>query len=382
MKPEDFKVRLMLDSGVFSAWNRGLELDLNRYIQYVKDHKRWLYSYVNVDSIPGTFGQKRTQKEVEDSARIGYDNLQTMKGHGLDPIPVFHQGERFYWFERMIMDGHRYIGVSNAKDLMPAEQRRWLDTVFSIITNTKGEALIKTHGFGITNPKFLIRYPFYTVDSTTWSLTPGFGQIIVPVYVNGKPDYSLLPLRIAISGVAHQSPSSQKRNYEAMGPIAQAMIRKFLEEEVGINITQVRYGTTMRRRAVLIYFIGLCKHLSDVRFKDRQDGLHKSLASASISKLKPAGHSNLTITYATSLSREWSQLMNSVNADTRLLSYWELKDRPSEVLTNYVENGTVGDYAPRPRKVDWKSEAYINHRALALMRRLETGELDGTDSIA
>lgn len=369
----------MLDSGVFSAWNRRETLDLKKYIAYIQAHKKWLWSYVNMDKIPGEYGKRRTSDQVEESARVGYDNLQKMKGAGLTPIPVFHQGERFAWFERMIADGERYIGVSTAKDLMPADQRRWLDHVFSMITTSKGVPLIKTHGFGITNPKFLFRYPWFTCDSTTWSMTPGYGQIIVPLYVGGKPDYRRVPLRIAVSGVAHANPASQKRQFEGMGPASQDAIRRFLNEEVGISLVEARYGTTKRRHALLVYYKNLEVALRGIRFTDRTMGFAQNNLSA---KLKPMGFDGVTLIYATTLSNEWSDLLNKVGTHNRLLSYYELMDRDTSILQRYVEDGACAPYVAKPKKQKWTSETYLNHRALRLMEHLATGEFDGTDNAA
>src|SRR5580692_1929900 len=88
------KISLMLDSGAFSAWKRGISINLAEYIAYIKKHEHLLASYVCLDQIPGKPGVKRTQAEVDDAAAQSYKNQQTMKKAGLTPIPVFHQGER------------------------------------------------------------------------------------------------------------------------------------------------------------------------------------------------------------------------------------------------------------------------------------------------
>jgi hypothetical protein len=314
------KVRLLLDSGVFSAWNLGKTLDMKAYIDYVKRNKKWLFSYVNVDVIPGEYGRKRTRSEVEKSAKLSYDNLQTMKSHGLRPIPVFHQGEQLYWLERLLADGETYIGISTAKDLRGKEHLHWLDTVFSMLTDTNGYPIVKVHGFGITNPRFLLRYPFYSVDSTTWALSPAYGHIFVPVYVKGEPDYLRLPNKMIMSGVPHANKSSQNTRYEGLSPIGQECVTRFLAEEVGINVTQARCGYSPRQRAVLIYYL----HLADA-IKDRN----------------PLKH-GLNIMFVTTLTREFGNLMNDLGANTRLLSYWLLKDRPDQALIDFVTKGISG----------------------------------------
>jgi hypothetical protein len=368
-------VDLMLDSGAFSAWNQGDTIDLKGYIRYLKENYRYLFSYVNLDVLAPGEERYRTHAEVEKAANQSYANQVKMKEAGLKPIPVYHQGESLYHLERMLKDGEQYIGISCRKDLMAAEQCKWLDSVFSFMSDADGKPLVKTHGFGITRPGFLFRYPWYTVDSTTWSLSPGYGQIIVPVYDSeGAPDLTRPPQRCVISGVMHKTVSSQKKQFEAMGERQQEAVRRWLEDEVGISITEARYGTNMRRRAVLIYYIMLCKALRDIRYigpratifgKDHFD----------IRKLKATEPFNLSVFYATSLSREWSALMNDVGARTRLLSYYELKDRDNEVLQTYVLTGSNGEYVPSAIKRDWK-EAYRNRRRLALYYRIQRYKQD------
>lgn len=383
MKPKKLLIKLMLDSGVFTAWNRNETLDLKRYIAYIKEHEQYLFSYVNMDVIPGTHGVKRTQRELDDSAKRGYANLQKMKDAGLRPIPVFHQGEKFDTLERMLKDGETYMGISTAKDIWASEQRSWLDTVFSVVTDKTGKPLIKTHGFGITNPKLLFRYPWYTCDSTTWSLTPGYGQIIVPLYRKGKPDYSLPPLRVIMSGLTHQSSSNQKRQFHAMGKMAQDSIRTFLEVECGMSVGKARYGTTLRRKCVLIYYLRFVEALPAVVFRDRHPGIMGDI------NLKQSDIHKVTVPpfelmYATSLNREWSVLMNDVAANTRLLSYYELKDRPSSDLVDFVTKGLCGhpEYVKRVPKMDWDNPSYLNFRRLALLNRMERYNALGSETSA
>jgi hypothetical protein len=69
-------VDLMLDSGMYSAWSRNDDtLSVKKYMKYIRENEKYLFSYVNMDKIPGVYGQKRTQEQVEDSAAVGYRNL-------------------------------------------------------------------------------------------------------------------------------------------------------------------------------------------------------------------------------------------------------------------------------------------------------------------
>lgn len=368
--PKKPKVNLLLDSGVFSSWRRGTTIDLDRYIAYLQENQDFLFAYVSMDFIPGKFGQKRTQAEVEYSAKVGYQNLEKMWKAGLQPIPVFHQGERWYWLEKMLADKIPYIGISSSKDLWASEQQKWLDQVFTMLTNSKGEPIVKTHGFGITRPGFIFRFPFFSCDSTAWSLAPGYGSVLIPPLdrLGGSHQYLKQPTKIVLSGVKHKSPSSQRKQFEGLAPRYQVAINAFLKELADLTVGEVRYGTNFRRECMLLYYRHLGEALTNVRFKE-----HKKMFLYQFKDLEhePVKFDHLHIMFATNLNKEWSEMMTQIGCEDRLLSYWELKDKPSKYLQDYVMNGSHMEYDKKTPKVEWKSEAYLNWRRLKLLELAE-----------
>lgn len=370
--PENRTVDLLLDSGAFSAWMRRETLDVKEYIRFVKEFEPLLWHYVNLDVIPGQRDHKRTSADVLESAKASYRNQQIMKDAGLRPMPVYHQGEGWTWLEKLLKDGEDYIGVSPFKDIPVQSQRVWLDQVFSILTDAKGRALVRTHGFGTTHPGLLIRYPWYTVDSTTWTLTPGYGQIIMPSNAGGKPNY-LRPQRIVLSNTQHTSSTSQKTRFEVLGPSTQEWVRKWLAEEVGATVMQAKYGTGVRRKCVLIYYMRLAEALQGQTFNHRQPQFAERWMPVKLSAVESMP---FHVVFATNVSREWSFIMTEANARTRLLSYYELKNR-WELVEPYILHGSTNPgYERLQPKVNWKSENYLNYRALATIDKVEQWEAE------
>ena len=168
----------IVDSGAFSGWNSGRGIDLREYISYLKyfigenrgviDH---IYT-VNLDVIPGVQGVLPTKKEVEDASRKGWDNMIQMERAGLEPVHIFHQGERFEWLER-IAARHRYIGISPSNDASTKSKFLWMKKVFSII-----RAENMTHGFAVTARKLMFSFPWYSVDSTSWMAPVQYGKAV------------------------------------------------------------------------------------------------------------------------------------------------------------------------------------------------------------
>jgi hypothetical protein len=141
----------LLDSGAYSAWSGGGRVDLDPYIDFIKQNKQFLSGYVTLDKIPGENGRRDNDPvALEHAASISYRNHQKMRNKGLNPIPVIHRGERDYWLEKYLLEGEGYIGLSPGPD-----DRRagidWLDRCMKLLT-VNGRPLVKVHVFGTTVP--------------------------------------------------------------------------------------------------------------------------------------------------------------------------------------------------------------------------------------
>jgi len=178
----DFRPKnLILDSGAFSVWSKGDTVDIDKYADFCLGVRKILPEgislYVtNLDVLPGKFGVRPTDFEREDSAQRGFDNMLYLESKGLKVIHVFHQHEDMKWLDK-IRNHTDYMGISPANDVSMKEKLYWLNDVFSIIKDT-----IKTHGFAVTSHEQLYRYPFYSVDSSSWTAPARFGRI--PIFLD------------------------------------------------------------------------------------------------------------------------------------------------------------------------------------------------------
>lgn len=376
------KVALMFDSGVFSAWSHGEDVSMEEYIEYLKANKKHLFSYVTMDSVPdasSTTGDFPTREETKRSAAKSYANQQAMKEHGLAPIPVFHQGEPFSYLERYIKDGEDYIGISPWKtNITVAAQRAWFDEVYSVLTDQSGKPIVRTHGFGVSSPNHLLRYPFWTVDSTTWVLSAGFGKVFIPHYKHGEPDYSKPPMSIIMSNRETSSKASQKLQFANLGEQMQLHVERYLAEVVGVSISEARNIPEARRRACLIYFNDFCEHLHDRRFTHKKGGfMQRANFKHKHKALKEVWNTRLM--FATNLSRKFSHVLGGADANNRLLSYFELRDKPVESLIEYVKTGIIGGpYVQKPPPASWTLESYLVYRYQGFLNR--QAELEKEDA--
>ncbi len=177
---EKFSKNLMIDSGAFSVWSNDEHIDLDSYIRFCKELKELVGNkinlyFINLDVLPGRFGIRPTKEEREKSAQDGWNNLLKMQEASLDVIHVFHQHEDFSWLDRLSKHLN-YIGISPANDVSMKEKLEWLNKCFYRLKDKIKQGL-KTHGFAVTADKQLYKYPFYSVDSSSWSAGARYGRI-------------------------------------------------------------------------------------------------------------------------------------------------------------------------------------------------------------
>lgn len=363
-----YKCTVLLDSGAFSAWRRGIDLPVSEYIDYCKRHEKEVDCYVNMDCIPGENGlMDHSQASIDKSAGKSYDNLQEMKAAGLKPVPVFHQGETFDWLDRMLKDGETYIGISPYMRAHQSEIIKWMDKCFTRITDSDGKPYIKTHGFGVTACNLCIRYPWYSVDSTSWSVGGGMGSILVPMYKDGKPDYTKPPLTMRMSA----RKQDQSRGFDGLSAVQQEAVR-FAVADAGIAMSELRNTFMGRWKFNVNYHLGMAKACDGKLFKNRSH----SMFDAVTHKGKAYTPEPMRMYFATLLHTSHHNLfLNEYNITNRLLSYAFLRELPDEFLMQYRTTGLhYSKGVSRPKKMSTKtlnSEAYRVRRANSILARLE-----------
>ncbi len=142
--------RIMLDSGAFSEMTTGKAVDLGAYIEYAQAHGRAYDHIVNLDVISG---------DVAERVDAGKRNLARMRDAGLDPLPVFHQGEPWSVLTELAACGK--IGLGFQRPIRCGEE--FLDGCFSRLP-----VGTLVHGFAMAGERYTGRYPFASVDTATW----------------------------------------------------------------------------------------------------------------------------------------------------------------------------------------------------------------------
>lgn len=230
MENEGKKVNLFLDSGAFSAYTQKVEIDVQEYIDFIKTHQDVIEVYANLDFI------HLTDKKL--SAVKTWENQMAMEAAGLKPIPVFHYGEDEKWLQRYLKKGYEYIalgGMVKTTNLLV-----WLDRIWhQYLVDEKGFPKVKVHGFGQTSLRLMLRYPWYSVDSTSWVVTGRLGSIFVPRYRDGKWIYDEDSWKISVS---NKSPNKKEagQHIDTLPPTQKAIFLDYIHAK-GYQLGKSRF---------------------------------------------------------------------------------------------------------------------------------------------
>jgi hypothetical protein len=176
-----------LDSGAYSAMTRKVNIDIDQYIEFIKKNKKYLDVYANLDVIGDADGGK------------SYENWKYMKSKGLDPLPVYHAHADPKYLQLYIKETD-YIAIGAISEMNTKQRLQSLDKTWRLfLLDSKGFPKVKCHGFGLTASAIMSRYPWYSVDSMSWSLMSAYGSVYVPFKKNGVYDYQGTPGTIFVS---------------------------------------------------------------------------------------------------------------------------------------------------------------------------------------
>ena len=187
-------VELFMDSGAFSAFTKDTEVNLKEYIDFLKGNKHIIDIYANLDVIGENGGAAD-----ENSAKKTLQNQRRMEKAGLSPLPVFHYGEPYKYLEYYI-EKYKYIALGGLVGANTGKLVSWLDVCFSkYICGPDGLPKIKIHAFGVTSLRLMLRYPWYSVDSTSWVMMGRNGMIMVPIYRDSHYIYDENSWKLGVS---------------------------------------------------------------------------------------------------------------------------------------------------------------------------------------
>lgn len=174
------KGKLFVDSGAFTAWTKGICVDVNKYIEWLNTNEEHIYLAGQVDCIPGKFGEKSSMQERKKAAECSWENYLYMKSRLNNPnlvVYTFHLGEDYLFLQNALKDKScKYIALGGTVGSSVTVKKDFFNKCFSIIKKSNNPN-VKVHGFGMTSLSLLPQFSFASVDSTSWKITAANGNI-------------------------------------------------------------------------------------------------------------------------------------------------------------------------------------------------------------
>lgn len=247
--------KVFLDSGAFSAHTLGVEIDIRKYAEYIRRNHDILRKEDGVVMASVLDG-------IGDALKT-WQNQLALEQLGAKPLPCFHFGEDVRYLQWYV-ERYPYITLGGMVGRTSEDLMRWLDPLWEKhLTDGSGRARLKVHAFGITSVAIMERYPWYSVDSSSWIQTAAFGSILHPVWG-----------QISISA---QSPARRQegRHFSTLSQLEQETILTELARE---GFTFERLSTVYESRAAYnIWAYGVLGRIMKARekktFEAEQQGL-------------------------------------------------------------------------------------------------------------
>lgn len=211
--------KVFLDSGAFSAFTLGKETNIWEYIDYIKRNG----DIIEMASVLDGIGD----------AQKTYENQTLMEQQGVAPLPCFHYNEDERYLEHYISK-YEYITIGGMVPVSTPQLYHWLDRIWAkYLCDASGRPRVKVHGFGLTSTPLMERYPWYSVDSSSWVQIGAHGNLFMPGYGT-----------IAFSS---QSPNRKVENQhiDTLPPIMRARVEEVLREQ-GYDETRMKENTYAR----------------------------------------------------------------------------------------------------------------------------------------
>lgn len=231
---------IFLDSGAFSMFTQKVAVNMEAYAEYILENQDLFHTASNLDHI-GRGGEQKT-----------YDNQKHLESLGVKVQPVHHARDDDKWLVKYLDEGYDYIFLGGMVPESTEYLRVWLDRVWSkYLTNPDGTARIKVHGFGLTTYELMFRYPWFSVDSTSWIMGSRMGTI-----------YLDMPHKQVKIKISDQSPSAKdmEQHYDTLNPMAREAVDEYiigmgfnpddLRTQYGLrDLFNARYFTRIQDRA-------------------------------------------------------------------------------------------------------------------------------------
>lgn len=176
--------KLFMDSGAFTAWTQGVELNVNEYCKYINEYGEYVDYFGQVDTIPKV---GCSLQEADLAAKKTLENYFEMVSKVKYPEKVvftFHVGEpekylieALEWGSRN-KDKMKLIAIGGMVKKNSNEKNSVITRVFDVIREIYPD--VKVHLFGCTSKQYFLDYPATSGDSSNYIMSATKGGVWTP----------------------------------------------------------------------------------------------------------------------------------------------------------------------------------------------------------
>jgi len=154
------------DCGAFSAMTTGAEITIDDYAAWLKKWRHWFGPMANFDVIGNAAATAINQKRLEDM--------------GLPVLPVFHTSSAFDELDRLATQ-YDYIALGGMVGKTVGVLANWVKKCHAIVGNRS-----RFHGFGMTSWPLMLKFPWRSVDSSSWGQGHRYGMLSIFDPISGQ----------------------------------------------------------------------------------------------------------------------------------------------------------------------------------------------------
>lgn len=154
IKDRQQEIRLIVDSGAFTAWKAGKTIEIDSYCRFIESLPIKPWRYFSLDKVGDPHGSMK--------------NYETMIRRGFNPIPVFTRGEH----PSALEDYYKTSDLVGIGGLVKTPKN--VNFVKGIMPFIRGR---KVHLLGFGNHNAIAYFKPYSFDSSSWSSGVRFGDI-------------------------------------------------------------------------------------------------------------------------------------------------------------------------------------------------------------
>lgn len=151
-------LKLILDSGAFTAWQKGIVIDVVEFADFVIEHADVIDTFFSLDVVGDPIASAA--------------NFEYLRSRGLNPIPVFHAGSDLAILDQMIEDGESLIGIGGSVKMAADDRAAAIQAIFD------RHPLGNFHFLGGGSADLLTGFAWISADATTWLKARKYGVIV------------------------------------------------------------------------------------------------------------------------------------------------------------------------------------------------------------